>query len=78
MLRSYLKLAWKILWRRKFFTAISLFGIGFTLVGLMVATALLDHMFAPYPPEVRQNRTLGVYRAELSGGTAGWHSFAGF
>ena len=78
MLRSYLKLAWKILWRRKFFTAISLFGISFTLVGLMVATALLDHMFAPYPPEVRQNRTLGVYRAELTGGTAGWHSFAGF
>jgi len=78
MLRSYLKLAWKVMWRRKFFTAISLFGISFTLVGLMVATALLDHTFAPYPPEVRQNRTLGIYRAELTGGTSGWHSFAGF
>jgi putative ABC transport system permease protein len=78
MLRSYLKLAWKVMWRRKFFTAISLFGISFTLVGLMVATALLDHMFAPYPPEVRQDRTLGIYRAELTGGKSGWHSFAGF
>ena len=78
MLRSYLKLAWKVMWRRKFFTAISLFGISFTLVGLMVATALLDHMFAPYPPEVRQNRTLGIYRAEMTGGQAQWHSNAGF
>jgi putative ABC transport system permease protein len=66
------------MWRRRFFTAISLFGISFTLVGLMVATALLDQMFAPYPPEVRQNRTLGIYRAELTGGKAGWHSSAGY
>jgi putative ABC transport system permease protein len=78
MLRSYLRLAWKVMWRRKFFTAISLFGISFTLVGLMVATALLDHMFAPYPPEVRQDRTLGIYRAEMTGGRSQWHSNAGY
>ncbi len=78
MLKNYLKLAWKVLWRRKFFTAISLFGIGFTLVGLMVATALLDHIFAPYPPEVRQHRTLGIYRAEMTGGRSSWHSNAGY
>ena len=34
MLKSYLKLAWKVLLRRKFFTFISLFGIAFTLVVL--------------------------------------------
>ena len=34
MLKSYLKLAWKVLLRRKFFTFISLFGISFTLVVL--------------------------------------------
>lgn len=78
MLRNYLKLAWKVLWRRKFFTAISLFGISFTLVGLMVATALLDHVFAAYPPEVRQHRTLGIYRAEMTGGRSSWHSNAGY
>ncbi len=78
MLRNYLKIAWKVLWRRKFFTAISLFGISFTLVGLMVATALLDHSFAPMPPEVRQHRTLGIYRAEMEGGRSSWHSNAGF
>ena len=39
MLKNYLKLAWKVLLRRKFFTFISLFGISFTLVVLMLATA---------------------------------------
>ncbi len=67
MLRSYLKLAWKVLWRRKFFTAISLFGISFTLVVLVVATSVLDHVFAPLAPEVRQERTLGIYRARMTG-----------
>jgi putative ABC transport system permease protein len=67
MLRSYLKLAWKVLWRRKFFTGISLFGIAFTLVVLMVATAVLDHIFAPMAPEVRQDRSLYVIRARMSG-----------
>jgi putative ABC transport system permease protein len=67
MLRSYLKLAWKVLWRRTFFTAISLAGICLTLVVLMVATAVLDHIFAPMAPEVRQDRTLLVMRARMTG-----------
>jgi putative ABC transport system permease protein len=67
MLQSYLKLAWKVLWRRKFFTAISLFGICFTLVVLMVASSVLDHLFAPQAPEVRQDRTLGMFRARMTG-----------
>ena len=36
MLLSYLKIAWKVLLRRKFFTFISLFGISFTLMILLV------------------------------------------
>lgn len=67
MFRSYLKLAWRVLWRRKFFTIISLFGICFTLTVLMIATAVLDHIFAPLAPEVRQSRTLGIYRARMTG-----------
>ncbi len=78
MLRSYLKLAWKVLWRRKFFTAISLFGIAFTLVVLMVATAVLDHIFAPMAPEVRQERTLGIFRARMLGDRRSWHSMPGY
>jgi putative ABC transport system permease protein len=78
MLRSYLKLAWKVLWRRRFFTAISLFGISLTLVVLMVATALLDHQFAPMPPETRQARTLVVFGGSLVGPNAMWKDGAGF
>ena len=47
MIRNYLKIALKVLARRKFFTFISLFGICITLVVLMVATAMLDQIFAP-------------------------------
>ena len=56
MLRNYLKVALKVLLRRKFYTFISLFGIAFTLVVLTVAAALLDHVFGPLPPETRAAR----------------------
>ena len=78
MLRSYLKLAWKVLWRRKFYTGISLFGIAFTLVVLMVAAAVLDHIFAPMVPEVRQARTLGIFRARMTGDRNSWSSMPGY
>jgi len=59
---NYLKMAVKVLLRRKFFTFISLFGIAFTLIVLMVVVALFDHIFAPFPPEVNQERTLFCLR----------------
>ncbi|MFZ2492418.1 MAG: ABC transporter permease [Thermoanaerobaculia bacterium] len=63
---SHVRLALKVLGRRKFFTFISLFGITLTLVVLMVATAILDNVFAPRQPESRFDRvlmitTLGIY-----------------
>jgi putative ABC transport system permease protein len=67
MLKSYLTLALKVLARRKFFTFVSLFGISFTLAVLVLASALVDHAVAPFPPEVHQDRTVGIYFAELSG-----------
>lgn len=67
MLRNYLKTAVKVLLRRKFYTAISLFGICVTLVVLIVASALLDHMFAPQAPESRIGRMLGIYMISMRG-----------
>src|SRR6266478_3787625 len=67
MLKNYVKIAFKVFRRRKFFTFISLFAISFTLVVLMVAAAMFDHMFAPMAPETRQDRTLGVYSAVMFG-----------
>jgi len=61
MLLNYLKIAFKVLLRRKFFTAISLFGIGFTLTAILVVTALADYALAPLPPEVNLDRTLQIW-----------------
>lgn len=65
MLKNYLKVAFKVFLRRKFFTFISLFAISFTLLVLMVATALLDHVIGPLPPENKLQRTLGFYSLQL-------------
>ena len=67
MLRRQLKLGFKVLLRRKFFTAVSLFGISFTLLVLLLVTALFDHVFAPHPPEVHQDRSLYVMMVKLWG-----------
>jgi hypothetical protein len=67
MLNNYIKIALKVLARRKFFTFISLFGISFTLLVLMVATAIIDNVFAPRAPESKFDRVLGVYRIGLHG-----------
>ena len=78
MIKNYLKVALKILSRRKFFTFISLFGISLTLVVLMVAAALLDHLVAAHPPEVKGNRTLGIYLMGMTGEHATRTGFAGY
>ncbi|MGV3639920.1 MAG: ABC transporter permease [Adhaeribacter sp.] len=67
MLKNYLKIAWKVLLRRKFFTFISLFGISFTLMILMVASALIDHATGPVQPETRLDRTLFINFIRLTG-----------
>ncbi len=67
MIRNYLKIALKVLSRQKFFTFISLFGISVTLMVLLVATALLDYVFAARTPEVHADRMLGVYELTMKG-----------
>jgi len=60
MFTSYLKLAVKVLGRRKFFTFISLFGISMTLLVLVIGAAVFDNLFAPRQPESRFDRVLSV------------------
>ncbi|NVO85188.1 ABC transporter permease [Hymenobacter terrestris] len=67
MFLSYLKIAWKVLLRRKFFTFISLFGISFTLMTLVVMGALFDDAVGPARPEVRADRLLFINRMVLRG-----------
>jgi putative ABC transport system permease protein len=78
MLTNYLKLAWKVLQRRKVFTAISLFGTSFTLIVLTVAVALFDHVLSPMPPEVNLARTLVMSRARMQGDGNTWQSPPGY
>ncbi len=67
MLKNYLKVAFKVLLRRRFFTFISLFGIALTLIVLVVAVALWDHVFGPHSPETRPDRVLTVYFVRATG-----------
>lgn len=73
MFLSYLKIAWKVLLRRKFFTAISLFGISFTLMILLVVYAMFDYAGGAHRPELRTDRLLFINRMQLlyrDGGTS--------
>ncbi|MBH8560478.1 ABC transporter permease [Hymenobacter negativus] len=75
MLLSYLKIAWKVLMRRKFFTFISLFGVSFTLMILLVVMAMFDHAVGPNAPMKRVDRMLFVntIRHQMADGH-GWMS----
>lgn len=78
MLINYIKVALKVLGRRKFFTFISLFGISLTLVVLMVSAAVLDNVFAPRKPESRFDRVLGIYTIGLYGERGGMTTAPGY
>ena len=67
MLANYLRIAWKVLARRRFYTAISLAGVSLTLLVLLVAAAVLDSVFGAAAPEVNAHRTLGVYDMTMTG-----------
>ncbi len=78
MLKNYLKIGFKVLLRRKFYTFISLFGVSFTLVVLMVSASLFDHIFGPFPPETKADRTLGLYLIEARGKNNNSSSLPGY
>ncbi|RYU94289.1 ABC transporter permease [Emticicia agri] len=60
MLKNYLKITFAVLKRRKFFTFISLFGISFTLLVLVVITSFLDHLVSAGYPELNRDRSLYI------------------
>ena len=78
MFGNYLKMAWKVLGRRRFFTFVSLFGIGFTLTTLMIVVTLADHVLAPSYPESRRDRTLVLEQISMSGDRSTWVSGPGY
>lgn len=73
-------LLFKVLFRRKFFTAVNLFGISFTLMVLMVAATLMENFFFPKGPEKDSGTILQVHRLMMANaeGTSNWTSDAGY
>lgn len=65
MLKNYLKITFAVLKRRKFFTFISLFGISFTLLILVVITAFIDHLVSAGYPETNRDRSLYIEKMVL-------------
>ena len=63
MITGYLKMALRVLKRSAFFTGVSLFGISFTLAGLMLITAFLQNQFGTNAP--MQNADSLVYLMQL-------------
>ncbi|MCA9726335.1 MAG: ABC transporter permease [Candidatus Eisenbacteria bacterium] len=72
------KIAYKVLLRRKFFTFVSLFGTGLTILVLVVVAAMLDDLLAPRAPEVHLDRTLQVSRMAMRGEQREWTGSPGF
>jgi putative ABC transport system permease protein len=77
-MRSTIKIALKVLLRRKFFAFVSLFAVTFTLLVLLVSAAMLDEIFGPNGPEDRPDRTLVVLKAESAGKESRRNGWAGY
>lgn len=77
-MRSTLKIAIKVLLRRKFFAFVSLFAVTFTLLVLLVGASMLDEIFGPNGPEDRPERTLVVLKAESAGKESRRNGWAGY
>jgi putative ABC transport system permease protein len=78
MLRSYIKIAFKVLMRRKFFTFVSLSGITITITILIIAGAFVDNMMRPARPGSKFERTMFVERIELKGEEGHLSSWMGY
>ncbi len=66
MLKNYIKLAFKVLLRHKFFTFVSLFGISFTLMILILTAAFLELYTGTKAPELKHERILTIPYLEFS------------
>ncbi len=65
MISNYLKLAIRVLGRNKFFTAISLFGISFTLAILMLIISMLETEAGKTPPLSQKDKMVIVPNLRL-------------
>jgi putative ABC transport system permease protein len=72
MLINYIKITLAVMRRRKFFTFISMFGISFTLLILILITSFLEHMLGPNYPEWNRNKMAYIMMVEQKSSEKGW------
>jgi putative ABC transport system permease protein len=72
MFSNYLKMTIAVMKRRKFYTFISLFGISFTLMVLIVLAAFYDHLLGANYPETYHDRTIYIQMVEQKNSVKGW------
>ncbi|HLU93060.1 MAG TPA: FtsX-like permease family protein [Membranihabitans sp.] len=65
MLTNYLKIALKTFSRNRFYTLVSLFGISFTLMVLMLATAFMDNEWGTNPPLSNKDKLLIIPHMDM-------------
>jgi putative ABC transport system permease protein len=58
MLKNYIKLTFKIMLRKKYYTALTLLGISLTIMVITVFASFIDQIVSANPPEVNRDRTL--------------------
>ena len=87
MLKNYVKVALKVFWRHKFFTAVNLLGICSTLIASITATMILDmeigQVTGNAPPEIHNDRTLHLSTMVIGNRTGrgfsyGWEMSPGY
>jgi len=66
MYKNYIKLALRVLVKKKFFTFITLFGISFTLMVLMILVSFLQTEFGERPPLSHQEKLVLLGNITLS------------
>ncbi|MEM6348281.1 MAG: FtsX-like permease family protein [Bacteroidota bacterium] len=68
MLANYIKIAWKVLLRNRFFTFVSLFGISLTIGILLVLATLFEQLTGHHYPEKPSGHSLLVSKINLNDG----------
>jgi putative ABC transport system permease protein len=58
MLKNYIKIAFRVMLRQKFFTAVSIFGISFTIMFFSIAAGITSLYFGNAAPAVNRYRTI--------------------
>ncbi|MEL6250746.1 MAG: FtsX-like permease family protein [Bacteroidota bacterium] len=79
MLRNYIKIAWKVLARNKFFTFVSLFGISLTIGILLVLATLFDQIVGKHYPVGPDDHLIYVATVSQEDGKgSGWNGGVGY